>query len=471
MLSTRKNESAPMPSNDASTAWRKDRDHFIHPYTDFTTFAREGSHVVTRARGVRVIDEAGREYLDGIAGLWCVNLGHGREEIAAAIAEQASKLQYYNTFGHSTNVPAAELAAELARLAPGDLNRVFFATGGSTANDTAIRFAHYYFNRRGQPNKKKVISRNDAYHGSTYFAATLTGIHGTKYGFHRIAEDVVSHVSAANMYRRPDGLDEAGYCDYLVGEFEARVAQLGPDNVAAFIAEPIMGAGGVLVAPRGYHRRMHEVCRAHDILYIADEVVTGFGRLGEWFASETRFGYVPDMIVAAKGISSGYVPLGATIISDRVFDAICVPQGPGGVLSHGYTYSGHPVACAAALKTIEIMNRENTLEHVRVLGPYFQQKAQVLTRHEIVGDVRGDHFMLGVELVADRARKQSFAPRIGATQKVFDACRERGVIVRPVGNVVILSPPLIYTQADVDLLIGALDDALAEVTPTLLGAR
>ena len=460
-----------MLRNDVSAAWQKDRDHFIHPYTDFTTFAREGSHVVTRARGVRIVDETGREYLDGIAGLWCANLGHGRDEIADAMAEQARRMQYYNTFGHSTNVPAAELAAELADLAPGDLNRVFFSTGGSTANDTAIRLAHYYFNRRGQPNKKKVVSRHDAYHGSSYFAATLTGIHGTKYGFDRIAEDVVSHVSAANMYRRPDGMDEAAYCDYLVREFEARIAQLGADNVAAFIAEPVMGAGGLLVAPAGYHRRMHEVCRRHDILYIADEVVTGFGRLGEWFASEARFGYVPDMIVSAKGISSGYVPLGATIISERVFESISVPQGPGGVLSHRYTYSGHPVACAAALKTIEIMKRENTLEHVRRVGPYLQQKARLLARHEIVGDVRGDHLMLGVELVSDRARKLSFAPEIGAAHKVFDACRERGAIVRPVGNVIIVSPPLIYTEADVDVLIDALDGAIEEATPILLGTR
>lgn len=460
-----------MPTGAGSNAWRNDRDHFIHPYTDFTTFTREGSHVVTRGRGARIVDETGREFLDGIAGLWCANLGHGRAEIADAIAAQARALQYYNTFGHSTNVPAAELAAELARLAPGNLDRVFFTTGGSTANDTAIRLAHYYFNRRGQPNKKKIISRQDAYHGASYFAATLTGIHGTKSGFHRIAEDVVSHVSAANMYRRAAGLDEAAYCDYLIREFEARIEQLGPDNVAAFIAEPVMGAGGVLVAPAGYHRRIHAICRAHDILYIADEVVTGFGRLGEWFASEARFGHVPDMIVSAKGISAGYVPLGATIISETVFETIAIPQGPGGVLSHGFTYSGHPVACAAALKTIEIMKREQTLEHVRRLGPYLQQKARVLRRHEIVGDVRGDHLMLGVELVSDRARKQPFTSEIDAARKVFVACRERGAIVRPVGSVIVLSPPLIYTDADADALIDALDRALADVTPDLLGAR
>ncbi len=460
-----------MLRNDASAVWRKDRDHFVHPYSDFTTFPREGSQVVTRASGVRVTDESGREYLDGIAGLWCANLGHGRKEIAEAMADQAARMQYYNTFGHSTNVPAAELAAELAALAPGDLNRVFFSTGGSTANDTAVRLAHYYFNRRGQPNKKKIISRQDAYHGATYFAATLTGIHGTKFGFDRIAEDVVSHVSAANMYRRPESLDEAEFCDYLVCEFQARVAQLGADNVAAFIAEPVMGAGGVLVAPEGYHRRIREACREHDILYIADEVVTGFGRLGEWFASEARFDCLPDMIVSAKGISSGYVPLGATIISEKVFETIAVPQGPGGVLSHGYTYSGHPVACAAGLKTIEIMKREGTLSHVQTVGPYLQERAKRLLRHEVVGDVRGDHLMLGVELVADRETRRGFPPDVGAAHRVFSACRERGAIVRPVGNVIVVSPPLVFTESEVDELIDAIDGALTDAAPALMAVR
>jgi putrescine aminotransferase len=460
-----------MLTNEPSHAWRQDRDHFIHPYTDFATFKDEGSQVVTEGRGVHVVDENGETYLDGIAGLWCVNLGHGREEIASAMAEQARKMAYYNTFGHSTNVPAAELAGELARVSPGDLSRVFYSTGGSTANDTAVRLAHYYFNRRGKPSKKKIISRQDAYHGSTYFAATLTGIHGTKLGFDRIAEDVVSHVSPANMYRRPAGLDEAGYCDYLVREFETRIAQLGADNVAAFIAEPVMGAGGVLVAPEGYHRRMRDVCTAHDILYIADEVVTGFGRLGQWFASEDRYGCVPDMIVCAKGISSGYAPLGATLISERIYEYISKPQVVGGVLSHGFTYSGHPVSCAAALATIAIIKRDGILESVRRVGPYLQQKARGLMRHEVVGDVRGDHLMLGIELCADRDLKSAFSADAGAAHKVFEACRRRGAIVRPVGNVIILSPPLTFTEADVDQMIGVLDEALEEVTPVLLAAR
>lgn len=458
-----------MLRNDVAEAWRKDRDHFIHPYTDFSTFKDEGSQVITVAQGVHIVDAEGRQYLDGIAGLWCANLGHGRAEIAEAMAEQARTVQYYNTFGHSTNVPAAELAAELAALSPGDLNHVFYTTGGSTANDTAVRLAHFYFNRRGLPNKKKIISRLDGYHGSTYFAATLTGIHGTKYGFDSIANDIVHHISAANLYRRPDGMDEAAFCDYLVREFEARIAQIGADNIAAFIAEPVMGAGGVLVAPDGYHRRMHAVCKANDILYIADEVVTAFGRLGEWFASEARFGYVPDMLVTAKGISSGYVPLGATLISSGVYDVISVPQGPGGVLSHGFTYSGHPVACAAALKTIEIMKREDTLANVRKVGPYLQAQARRLMTHEIVGDVRGDHLMLGIELVRDRATKQGFAATDGAAHRVFEACRRRGVIIRPIVNMIVVSPPLTFSEQDVDTVIAALDEAIAEVTPGLLG--
>lgn len=460
-----------MSSHNRSAAWQADYDHFVHPYTDFTTFAEEGSQVIVGGDGLEVSDEDGKRYLDGIAGLWCVNLGYGRAEIADAIADQARRMPYYNTFGHSTNVPAAQLAAKLAELAPGDLNRVFFTTGGSTANDTAVRLAHYYFNRRGLPNKKKILSRHNGYHGSTYFAATLTGIHGTRYGFDAIAQDVVHHLSAADLYRRPADLDEAGYCDHLVREFEARIVQLGADKIAAFIAEPVMGAGGVLVAPDGYHRRMWEVCRAHDILYIADEVVTAFGRLGQWFASEARFGYVPDIIVTAKGITSGYVPLGAAIISERIFADIAKPQGPGGVLSHGFTYSGHPVACAAALKTIEIMQRENTLASVRQVGPHLQSRARELMRHEVVGDVRGDHLMLGVELVADRELKTWFAPEVAPAHIVFEEARKLGAIVRPVGNVIILSPPLTYTKGDADRLIDILDQALAVATPKLQAAR
>lgn len=457
-----------MTGKPSSQAWQMDRDHFIHPYTDFTSFRQEGSQVITSSNGVHVSDEQGGTYLDAMAGLWCINLGHGRRDIAEAMGAQAAAMPYYNTFGHSTNIPASQLAGEIAALAPGDLNHVFYTTGGSTANDTAVRLIHYYFNRLGKPSKKKIISRHDAYHGSTYFASALTGIHGVHYGFDRIASDVIDHVSAANMYRRPSGMDERQFCDYLVFELEARIEQLGADNVAAFIAEPVMGAGGVLVAPQDYHRRISEVCRRHDILYIADEVVTGFGRLADWFASESRFGHVPDVIVTAKGISSGYCPLGAAIFSSRIHEVISRPQGPGGVLSHGFTYSGHPVSCAAALKTIDIIRQERIFDNVLSVGPYLQQRLQELLRHEIVGDVRGHHLMAGIELVRDREGKKSFAPELGATAKVFAAARKRGVMVRPVGNVIVLSPPLIFTKENVDTLVAVLHEAIEEAAPQLL---
>ena len=275
-----------MNRQDANSAWAKDKAHVLHPYTDFARFKDEGSQVITGAEGMYVTDSDGNQFLDGIAGLWCVNIGHGRREMADAISDQVMKMEYYNPFGHSTNEPAAELGAWLAAHAPGDLNPVYYSPGGSTANDAAIRLVHYYFTMKGQQRKKKIISRNDAYHGATYVAAELTGIHATKNSFDKVGEHFINHISAANMYAKPDHLSEEAYCDVLVQEFEDRIAQLGPDNVAAFIAEPIMGAGGVLIAPKGYHRRMWEVCKRHGMLYIADEVVTGFGRLGHWFASE-----------------------------------------------------------------------------------------------------------------------------------------------------------------------------------------
>lgn len=455
---------------DAQDLWQMDKDHFIHPYTDFSTFKDEGSQVIVNAEGAYITDAEGNRFLDGIAGLWCVNIGHGRKEMADAIAEQVVAMEYYNPFGHTTNAPGAKLAKKLADLAPGSLNHVFLSCGGSVANDSAIRLVHYYNNLRGMPNKKKIISRNDAYHGSTYVAANLTGIHGTKLSLDRIADDLIHHVSAANMYRRPVGaeqLSEEDYCDYLVNEFENRILQLGPDNVAAFIAEPIMGAGGVLVAPKGYHKRMYEVCKKYDMLYIADEVVTAFGRLGHMVASQEMFDYTPDILVLAKGISSGYIPLGATLLSDEVYDVISKPQCEGGLLSMGYTYTGHAVACAAALKNIEIIERENICGHVQDTGDYFYQQVSTLKSLPMVGDVRGSHFMVGIELVANKETKQGFDAVVGSAQRVFKRCLSRGVVVRPVGNVIVLSPPLILDRSQCDTIVAALRESIEEAAAEL----
>ncbi len=449
-----------MNRTDTTSIRDKDRAHLLHPYTDFSSFAAEGSQIIERAHGMHVTDTEGRRLLDGIAGLWCVNIGHGRKEMAEVIADQVMNMEYYNPFGHSSNVPASELGAKLAELAPGDLNHVYYTCGGSTANDAAIRLVHYYFDMRGQPRKKKIISRQNAYHGATYVAASLTGIHGTKYGFDRIGEDFIHHVSEANMYARSERMDEAAYCDHLVAEFEARVQQLGPDNCAAFIAEPIMGAGGVLVAPEGYHRRIWEVCQRHDMLYIADEVVTAFGRLGRWFASHDLYGYQPDMLVCAKGLTSGYIPLGATLISSRIYDEIARPQVEGGVFSMGLTYFGHPVACAAALKNIEIMETESLLPHVQEVGPYLQETAKSLLNLPVVGDVRGSHLMLGIDLVSDKSTRAPLGG--GASEEIFKGCIERGVIVRPVGDRLVISPPLIISKEQCDEIVEAVSGAIKD---------
>jgi len=456
----------------AKDLWLMDKNHVIHPYTDFSTFKQTGSRVITNADGAYVTDAEGNRFLDGIAGLWCVNIGHGRKEMADAIASQVMAMQYYNPFGHTTNSPASLLAAKLSELAPGSLNHVFYSCGGSTANDTAIRLVHYYNNLRGMPNKKKIISRDNAYHGSTYVAANLTGIQATKSGFDRIGDGFIDYVSAADMFHRPKGaeqLSEQDYCTFLVNEFENRVLQLGPDNVAAFIAEPIMGAGGVLVAPEGYHQRIFDICKRYDMLFIADEVVTAFGRLGEWFASESLYGIQPDIICIAKGLTSGYIPLGATLLSDEFYKVISEPQCEGGTLSMGYTYTAHPVACAAALKNIEIMENEQLLAHVKEVGPYFQQQLQTLQAINIVGDTRGSHFMAGIELVKDKAHGTPFPADVQAANRVFEHCIRQGLMVRPIGNVIVLSPPLIISREQVDTIVSILGESIALAENDLAG--
>ena len=282
----------------------KDRDHCIHPWTDFSTFKEEGSLVIAESEGSYVFDSDGTRYLDGIGGLWCVNIGYGNGEMARAIAEQAERMCYYSSFGHHTSPPAAELSARLAALAPGPLNHVFYGTGGSMANDTAVRMVHFYFNRLGKPNKKKVIARTDGYHGSTYMAMSMTGVAFDHTGFD-LHPDLVHHIPAPNPYRRPEGMSIEDFCDEKVADLENAILELGPENVACFIAEPIMGAGGVIVPPAGYHKRTAEVCRKYEILYISDEVVTAFGRLGHFFASEPVFDIVPDVHDLGQGPDLG----------------------------------------------------------------------------------------------------------------------------------------------------------------------
>ena len=443
-----------------------DRKHVLHPFAEFPRFLNEGSRVFDRAEGAYVYDVDGQRYLDGIGGLWCVNIGYGRQEMADAIAEQVLRLPFYNSFTDMSSVPASALAAKLAKLAPADLNHVFFTTGGSTSVDTAVRLAHYYFQARGEPSRKLIISRENAYHGSTYLAASVTGIKQNYAGFHNLATDevpLVHHVSCPNVYRPFEGMSEAEYCDALINELEAKINEIGAENTACFFAEPIMGAGGVIMAPDGYHRRALDVCRRYGILYVSDEVVTAFGRLGHMFASEDLFNITPDIILAAKGITSGYVPLGATLFSDRISRTIA----DDGVFAHGFTYSGHPVACAAGLKNIEIIERENLCGHVRETGPYFERSLASLMDLDIVGDVRGRYFMLAVEFVRDKAAKQNFDYSVEIGRRVALEAYRRGLIARNVGDFIILSPPLILTKEQIDWVADTLRSSILKVMDVL----
>jgi adenosylmethionine-8-amino-7-oxononanoate aminotransferase len=460
---------------DTQELWRRDLKHCIHPWTDFSTFKDEGSLIMAESDGAYVVDSEGRRYLDGIGGLWCVNIGYGREEMAEAISEQIRRLPYFSTFTHLITPPAATLAAKLAELAPSSLNHVFFGTGGSMANETAIRVIQFYFNRLGKENKKQIIARTDGYHGSTYLTMSVTGVDFDHIGFD-IITDFIHHIPAPNVYRRPEGMTVEEFCDQKVADLENKILELGPENVACFIAEPIMGAGGVIVPPPGYHRRTWEICKKYEVLYVSDEVVTAFGRLGEMFASEPVFSFTPDVITSAKGITSGYVPLGATIFSDEMYDVISVPQAEGCLFTHGFTYSGHAVSCAAGLKNIEIIEREDICGHIREVGPYFEEQLATLLDLPIVGDVRGKDFMMCVENVANKETKELLPPevKIGKRPEVKIGKRiaahsqDRGLMVRPLAHLNVLSPPLILSKEQIDFTVETLRESITATMDDLV---
>ena len=434
-------------------------EHLLVPYQDFDADPL-AMLPIEYGEGAHVIDTAGRRYLDAIGGIWCTNIGLGNEEMAEAIAQQVRKLAFANPFTDMLGTPSAQLAAKLATLTPTGLNHVFFSTGGSTAIDTAFRLIQFYQNVRGTPNKQHIISRTDAYHGTTYAAVSIGGKptdHTTNFQY---ITDIIHHLQSPNYYRHGGDLSESEFADQLVAEFEAKVTELGgPDHVAAFFAEPIMGAGGVVVPPDNYLKRIWQRCREWDILYVSDEVVTGFGRIGEWFVTEKIFGITPDIITSAKGITSGYLPLGATIYSDEVHAVISEP-GHGRYFGVGYTYSGHPVSCAAALKNIEIIEREGILEHVREVGPYFLKQLASLAALAIVGDVRGSHLMACVEFVADKQTKAAFPDEIDIGKLVASEAQKRGLIVRPVGNLNVMSPALTITTDELDQIVTILRDSI-----------
>ncbi|MBX2838621.1 MAG: aminotransferase [Gammaproteobacteria bacterium] len=449
--------------NDRTTEILKQDEHLIHAFSDLHSLQEDGARtVISQAEGAYVFDEQGNRYLDGMAGLWCVNLGHGRREIIDAIAEQLRTLDYFSTFYNLTHPTAAQLAEKLAELAPGDLNRVYFGNSGSVANDSAVRTIHYYFNRLGLTKKKKILSRIGAYHGSTHLAiAMTTPLYRAGWDS---ADDLVHFLSNPCPYRRPEGMSEAEFGDFLIDELIRDIEKVGAERIACFIAEPIMGAGGVIVPPDGYHQRAANVCADNDILMISDEVVTSFGRLGTMFASKSVFGIQPDVICTAKGLSSGYQPISATILSDKIYEVVSSKDNK---FLHGMTYSGHPACCAAALANIEIMEREDLCGHVSTMGPVFEQSLKGLIDLPIVGDVRGSHFMIGIEFVENKDNRDPFEESVLIGHRVANYAQRKGLIVRPLGHMIVLSPPLILNGSEIDFVADVLRESIKLVIDDL----
>jgi L-2,4-diaminobutyrate transaminase len=424
-----------------TSAVELDRANHLHPFTSLPGLLREGATVITRGHGVVIEDDRGRELIDAAAGLWCVNVGHGRSEIVDAVAEQMSQLAFFHTFNGMTNEPVAKLSARVLKRAPGTMRRVFFGNSGSDANDTAVKLVTLYNNIRGKHEKKKVIARWRGYHGVTVASGSLTGLPGV-HRFFDLPLQMVRHVEAPDQYRAPHrtGADYAR-------ELERTIIIEGPETVAAFIAEPVMGTGGVLIPPEDYFSAIREVLDRYDILLILDEVICGFGRLGTWFGAD-RFGVTPDLMTTAKGLTSGYLPMSATLIGDRVWSVIEDSSSMIDVFSHGFTTSGHPAAAAAALANLDIIEREDLVANSGALGTQLVNSlTQAVSDHPLVGDVRGCGLMVGIELVADRSSRQSFPVEAKVAARVARAAIETGVLVRalPANDVIAFSPAFVIT--------------------------
>jgi putrescine aminotransferase len=456
------------PERDSLVA--KDARHVLRPWADLTALGSEDALIIREAHGVEVIDIKGKQYLDAIGGMWCVTVGYGRQELIDAMQAQAWKMPYFTPFGDVSNEPATILAGLLAGLSPGDLNRVHFTTCGSTAVESAVRVAHLYFGSLGQPGKRHVLSRVNAYHGSTYLAASLCGKEADRTRFH-YETGWVHHLESPGFDPDDSTVTAAERLGQLIEGMAAAIADIGPENIACFIAEPVMASGGVLIPPPGYHEAARELCRLNDILYISDEVVTGFGRLGHFFASEARFGIVPDMVVTAKGLTSGYQPLGGVLISDRIAATLAATADRAKpVFANGFTYSGHPIACATAIANIEVMQRDDICGHVRDVGPYFVGRLRELRSSPIVAAVRGDHLMACVEChvpgeAGPTPRNQALAQRVDAY------CSESGLLVRPFENLCIMSPPLIIEKSQIDRIVDIMADSLSRAEHDLRADR
>jgi L-2,4-diaminobutyrate transaminase len=447
------------------------RESVLHPATALSTYQKQGGLIAQSAEGVTLTDIHGKTYIDAMAGLWCVNVGYGRKELARAAAEQIEQLGYYHTFAGTSNPPQIELAGRLLGLLRDRAglekpSKVFFGLSGSDANDTQVKLVRYYNNLLGRPEKKKIISRHGAYHGVSLASASLTGLPAFHAAFDLPMEGVL-FASTPHHYRNAKpGESEEEFSDRLGGELEALIAREGAETIAAFIAEPVMGAGGVIPPPRGYFERIEPVLAANDILLIADEVICGFGRLGSWFGSG-HYGIQPDLISMAKGLTSGYVPLSAVVVSEEIWSVLEGGTEELGVFAHGYTYSGHPVGAAVALANLDLLESENMVENAARVGAHLQAGLRsALGEHPNVGEIRGEGMIMALEFVADRTSREPFDPAAAVQKAVAAEAARLGLIVRPLpsaGAAVALSPPLCLTEGDADRVVEILAEAVATV--------
>ncbi|TNE39329.1 MAG: aspartate aminotransferase family protein [Alphaproteobacteria bacterium] len=432
----------------------------IHPYTNLSTHQTEGPLIIETGKGIHVYDEAGKEYIEGLAGLWCTSFGFGEQELVKAAVDQMQKLPYYHAFASKSTSPGIKLAEKLLEIAPVEMSRVFFVNSGSEANDTVVKLVWYYNNSRGRPQKKKIISRQKAYHGVTVAAASLTGLPPLHNDFDLPIKNIL-HTSCPHYYRYgKDGETEEEFASRCADDLEQLILKEGPETVAAFIAEPVMGAGGVIVPPATYFEKVQAVLKKYDVLMIADEVICGFGRTGNMWGSQTME-IKPDILSCAKALSSAYLPIAAVMVSDEVFQGMVKQSEKHGAFAHGYTYSGHPVPAAVALRTLELMEERDLLGHVDKVSPHFLKRFADLADHPLVGEVRSCGLVGAVELVADKKTKQSFDPKFKAGHKAYVAMQEAGLISRAVaGDNLALCPPLIITEAEIDEMFNRFEAGL-----------
>jgi putrescine---pyruvate transaminase len=439
--------------NSTETLRDLDRKHHLHPFSDGSANSTVPTRVVSKADGCHVTTHDGHRLLDGMAGLWCVHIGYGRKEMAMAIAGQVEALPFFNSFFGNAPEVTIELAVKLASLAPEQVNNFFFTSSGSEANDTIYKLARYYWALEGKPNKRLFITRDYAYHGVSGISTSLSGLAFMHPQFGYPMPDINAHIEGPYAFlHNNEGLDDEDYGLHCAKVLELKILELGAENVAAFMAEPIYGAGGIMLPPSTYWPEINRICKKYDVLLCADEVVCGFGRTGEWFGSQT-FGIEPDFMTLAKGLTSGYIPMGAVGIADRVAHTL---REKGGYVMHGFTYSGHPVAAAAALKNIEIIEREGLVGRVRNdIGPYLQRQFSTLADHPHVGEVRGIASMAAIEIVADKKTNTPFPEKARAAYVAQSICAKHGVIMRAMRDTLYCAPSFIITHQEVDMLVAS----------------